>query len=74
MGLRRTRLAYFDDLKSRDAKGYRDAKANLAARALQAVQRWLNEAQELLGKLEEGGEEPCKQVNEFFMPGWRHGE
>ncbi len=64
--LRRTRLAYFEDLKKRAAQRYGDAKANLAAGAPEAALRWLNEAQELLGKVEEGGEELRKQVNELL--------
>lgn len=64
--LKRTRLAYFEDLKKRAAQRYGDAKANLAAGAPEAALRWLNEAQELLGKVEEGGEELRKQVNELL--------
>ena len=47
---------------------YSDAKANLAAGAPEAALRWLTDAQDLLGKVEEGGEELRKQVNEMLPP------
>ncbi len=64
--LRRTRMAYFEDLKKRAAQRYGDAKANLAAGAPEAALRWLKEAQELLGKVEEGGEEQRKLVKDLL--------
>jgi hypothetical protein len=64
--LKRTRLAYFEDLKKRAEQRKGDAAANLRAGAPEAAQRWLKEAQELLGKVEEGGEDLRKQVNELL--------
>ncbi|MFZ2361546.1 MAG: hypothetical protein WA040_19550 [Anaerolineae bacterium] len=54
--LRRTRMAYFEDLKKRAAQSYEHAKATLAAGVPEVALHWLKEAQELLGKVEEGGE------------------
>jgi len=61
-GLKRNRLAYFEELKKRSAQRYGDAKANLAAGAPEAALRWLKEAQELLGEVEEGGEELRRDI------------
>ncbi len=60
--LKRTRLAYFEDLKKRAAQCYDHAKANLSAGVPDVALHWLNEAQELLGKVEEGGEDLRREL------------
>ncbi|MFZ2361545.1 MAG: hypothetical protein WA040_19545 [Anaerolineae bacterium] len=64
--LKRTRMAYFEDLKKRAKQRKGDAEANLKAGAPEAALRWLKEAQDLAGKVEEGGEELRKQVNDLL--------
>lgn len=61
-GMRRARLAYFEDLKQQASRRYGDAKASLAHGAPEAALRWLKEAQELMGKVEEGGEELRRDI------------
>jgi len=64
--LRRTRKAYWDDLVMRAGQRYGDAERALEDGYPETAVNWLEEATDLLHKVEEGGEETRKQVDQLL--------
>ena len=64
--LRRTRRAYWDDLVARAGQRYTDAERALEDGYPETAVNWLEEAIGLLNKVEEGGEETRRQIDQLL--------